>query len=103
MATLRQVHSDLKEIRYYYAKRDMFESASKCIIESGIVEKVSRYNRAMANAPPRLYEVYYCLYGHVLRRRNLQKSYNATRRSSSGATENSAPIWCNILKKHKEV
>ena len=62
MATLRQVHSDLKEIRYYYAKRDMFESASKCIIESGIVEKVSRYNRAMANAPPRLYEVYYCLY-----------------------------------------
>ena len=62
MVTLRQVQSDLKEIRYYYSKRDMFESASRCIIESGIVEKVSRYNMAMANAPPRLYEVYYALY-----------------------------------------
>ena len=62
MTTLRQVYDDLKEIRYYYAKKDIFESASRCIIESGIVEKVSRYNRAMANAPPRLYEVYYCLY-----------------------------------------
>lgn len=62
MATMRQVYADLKEIRYYYSKRALFESASKCIIESGILEKVNRYNRAMINAPPRLYEVYYCLY-----------------------------------------
>ena len=62
MATLRQVHSDLKEIRYYYSKRDMFEGASRCIVENGIVEKVRRYNLAMANAPPRLYAVYYHLY-----------------------------------------
>ncbi len=59
MITVRKVQSDLKEIRYYHSKRDMFESASKCIIESSILEKVNRYNRAMINAPPRLYEFYY--------------------------------------------
>ena len=62
MVTVRQVQGDLREIRYYHSKRDMFESASKCIIESGILEKVNRYNRAMINAPPRLYEFYYARY-----------------------------------------
>ena len=78
MAMLRQVRSDLKEIRYYYSKRDMFESASKKIIESGIVEKVSRYNRAMTNAPPRLYEAYYFLYVSCLTQTELSEKYQCS-------------------------
>ncbi len=62
MVTMQQIYDNLKDVRYYYSKQKMFESASKCIVESAVVEKVNRYNEAVKNAPPRLYELYYELY-----------------------------------------
>ncbi len=99
MTTPRQVENDLKEIRYYYARRDMFASASKYIIESGIIEKVSRYNRAMANAPPRLYALYYALYVEGM----TQESFAAKSGTSrSYVKQNNGKLRAYLVQKFNE-
>lgn len=61
MLSIQQIREDLREIRYYYSKQKMFDSAAK-VIASALLEKVDRYNQAMKGAPARLYEVYISLY-----------------------------------------
>ncbi len=60
--TIREIKSDLREIQYYYAHEKEFEKADKIVGQNRITEKVARYNAAVRNAPPRLYDVYLSLY-----------------------------------------
>ncbi len=62
MVTMRQIREDLREIRYYYSKRELLDKASKVILPNSVLEKVERYNQAVANAPIRLYDLYVSLY-----------------------------------------
>lgn len=63
MVTLKQVRDDLKEIRYYYSRKEIFEQGGRIVGDSvGIVEKAKRYNSAVKNAPTRLYDLYISLY-----------------------------------------
>lgn len=63
MVTLKQVREDLKEIRYYYSRKEIFEQGCRVVGESvGIVEKARRYNNAVKYAPTRLYDLYISLY-----------------------------------------
>lgn len=62
MVTMQAIREDLKEIRYYYSKQKLFDSASKCVVESSVLEKVNRYNQAVKNAPARLYDLYISVY-----------------------------------------
>ena len=62
MVTLQTIKSELSDIRYYYARREMFEKAFDCVGKNAILEKVEKYNKAVLNAPPKLYEVYVALY-----------------------------------------
>ena len=62
MLNLSTIRDDLKEIRYYYSHRDIFEKASKQIGEHSCIEKISKYNNAIRYAPARLYELYVSLY-----------------------------------------
>lgn len=62
MLTLNKIREDLKEIRYYYSRKEMFDEHSGSIAPSAILEKVRRYNEAVKNAAPKLYDVYVCLY-----------------------------------------
>lgn len=62
MATIQQIRADLKEIRYYYSRRKMFDSASVTVIHSAVLDKVEKYNLAVRNAPARLYDLYISLY-----------------------------------------
>jgi len=62
MVTIKQVRDDLRDIRYYYSKKDIFDSASVKIVQNEVVEKVKRYNEAISKAPPRLYDLYIALY-----------------------------------------
>lgn len=64
MKTIREVRSDLRGIRYYYSKEKEFGKAAETVGESKIKETAKRYNQAVTNAPPRLYEVYVELYVH---------------------------------------
>lgn len=62
MLTMVQVRNDLKEIRYYYSMKELFDRSSKTVKPLAIVQKVERYNTAMQNAPARLYILYVSLY-----------------------------------------
>ena len=62
MVNTKMVRDDLKEIRYYYSRKELFDS---CLDEVGkltMVEKVTKYNKAICFAPPRLYDLYVTLY-----------------------------------------
>lgn len=60
--TLTQIREDLKDIRYYYSRKDIFEEAFKCTGTNSIVDKAKIYNEAIQTASPKLYELYVSLY-----------------------------------------
>jgi len=62
MLTKQKVREDLKEIRYYYSKQKMFDDAGKTVVQSAVLEKVSKYNQAVKDAPARLFDLYISLY-----------------------------------------
>ena len=62
MLELSVIRDDLKEIKYYYAHKEIFEKASKHIGEHACIEKINKYNDAIRFAPARLYELYVSLY-----------------------------------------
>ena len=60
--TLTQIREDLKDIRYYYSRKDIFEEGFKCTGTNSIVDKAKIYNEAIQTASPKLYELYVSLY-----------------------------------------
>jgi len=60
--TLKEIREDLKEIRYYYSKQKLFESAARAVVQSSVISKVARYNTAIKDAPARLFDLYMSLY-----------------------------------------
>lgn len=62
MSDLEKVREDLKDIRYYYAHKQVFERASAEHIVNNVIRKAERYNRAMEQAPPILFDLYVSLY-----------------------------------------
>lgn len=64
MLTMNQVRKDLKEIRYYYSMQDLIDKSARVVPPIRLLKLVNRYNKAMENAPARLYVVYVSLYLH---------------------------------------
>ena len=62
MITKDEIRTTLSDIRFYYANIKSFQNASKYVGENRIVETAENYNRAIENAPPKLYELYIHLY-----------------------------------------
>jgi hypothetical protein len=60
--TAELIREELKEIRYYYSRKNMFEEASKEVGAIFVASKIGKYNDAIRFAPPRLYEIYVSLY-----------------------------------------
>ncbi len=62
MVPIEQVKSDLREIRYYYSRKEQLEDASHSIGPLPIKRILENYNCAIRKAPLRLYDLYACLY-----------------------------------------
>ena len=62
MITKYEIRTTLSDIRFYYANIRSFQNASKYGGENRIVKTAGNYNRAIENAPPKLYELYIHLY-----------------------------------------
>ena len=62
--TISQVREDLKEIRYYYSMKELFDSAANTVKPVVLLNKVAMYNEAMKSAPGRLFVIYVSLYVH---------------------------------------
>ena len=60
--SVQKVRDDLKEVRYYYARKELFDEAFAKIGKNKVLSKVERYNQAVASAPPVLYDIYINLY-----------------------------------------
>ena len=62
MITVATIREDLRDIKYYCARKKMFEEASARVGQSSVLEKVETYNKCICEAPPRLYDIYVSLY-----------------------------------------
>ena len=62
MASIEQVKAELREIRYYYSRKEQLEDASHSIGPLPIQRILENYNCAIRKAPLRLYDLYACLY-----------------------------------------
>lgn len=62
MITLNEIRKDLKEIRYYYLRKKMFDEAFESTGVNTVVEKVKKYNALAVTATPKLYDLYVSLY-----------------------------------------
>ncbi|MDD3831649.1 MAG: hypothetical protein PHW00_03210 [Clostridia bacterium] len=60
--TLAEIREDLKDVRYYYNRKKMFDEASQSVGKSSVIDKVLKYNDVIRTAPPMYYDLYVCLY-----------------------------------------
>lgn len=78
MKTLTEIREDLKEIRYYYSRKKMFDEASKVVGKSNVMAKVERYSEAIRDAEPRFYDLYINLYVKGFTQEGLAAEMNYT-------------------------
>lgn len=62
MVTVSTIRNDLKDIRYYFSRKEVFDKALDSVGKSSFTEKIDKYNEVIKNAPPRLYDLYVSLY-----------------------------------------
>jgi hypothetical protein len=62
MTTISVIREDLKDIKYYYSRKALFDKAVAVTNGNEIVNKVNTYNELMKSASPRIYDLYYSLY-----------------------------------------
>lgn len=62
--TILDIRNDLKNIRYYYSRKEVFDDAECNVGKTKLLEKIELYNNAICLAPPRLYDLYVTLYLH---------------------------------------
>jgi len=62
MKNLNEIRTDLKEIQYYYTRKELFDKSLDTVGTNSVIEKVRKYNEIIKSAPPRLYDVYVSLY-----------------------------------------
>ncbi len=62
MIELNRIREDLREIRYYFSRKDLLDKAIQWSGKNELMDKIETYNKAMQSAPPRLLDVYYSLY-----------------------------------------
>ncbi len=80
MLSLAVIREDLKDIRYYYIRKAMFDEATAVTGKTNdILKLVNLYNEAMQKAAPRMYDLYYSLYvqNHTQESLSEQLGYSA--------------------------
>lgn len=77
--TIQEIRQDLRDIRYYYSKKEQFDRASNIILPKALLEKIERYQKAMQNAPARLLDLYISLYVQNRSQAALAYEWNYTR------------------------
>lgn len=62
MLHLEEIRNDLREIRYYYARKEVLDFAISIVGQHSVVTKARKYNSAARHLPPRLLDLYVNLY-----------------------------------------
>jgi len=78
MIQLASIRKDLKSIRYYYSRKEVFDAVNGEVHQNTIMEKVRLYNFLIAGATPQLYDVYVSLYVKSLTQEGLAEELGFT-------------------------
>lgn len=78
MLTIKQIKSDLADVRYYYHRKHVLDEAIGTVGINTILDKVERYHAAVRLAPPQLYDLYVCLYTKNYTQNSLAVEWNYT-------------------------
>jgi len=62
MLNIAEIRDELKQIKYYYSKKELFDKSFQVTGGNIIIDKANHYNQILTLAPPQLYEVYVALY-----------------------------------------
>lgn len=62
MIKTEQIKRELKEVRYYFLRKDNMDELFRQIGQTGLWKLAHKYNNAIRSAPARLYDLYGCLY-----------------------------------------
>lgn len=67
LKTADDVRKDLREIRFYYSMKALFDEAASTLKHTSLLEKVAKYNELVSEAPAQIYILYCALYikGHT--------------------------------------
>ena len=66
MIKLEEIRVDLKEVRYYFSRKEFMDKAFIEVTTNDTLDKVRQYNSLIRSAPPRLFDVYVSLYANNL-------------------------------------
>ena len=77
MINANQIREDLRDIKYYYTHKNVFEEAKAELGESKIMKTVRKYNDIIVSAPAKFYDLYLSLYmcGHTQESLSLKLCY----------------------------
>lgn len=78
MLAIEQIREDLADVRYYYTRKRVLDEAIGTVGTNTILAKVERYNIAIREAPPKLYDLYVCLYTKNYTQNGLSLEWNYT-------------------------
>ena len=73
MYTVNQIRDELKEIRYYMSRKEVFDKSAVCVGKNAIEQKIALYNSMICEATPRLYDLYVSLYLHTYTQESLSE------------------------------
>ncbi len=60
--SIQQIREELREVRYYYSKQKVFNAMESAGIKNKSKVLADKYNKAMENAPMKLFDLYISLY-----------------------------------------
>ena len=60
--TITELKEELQEVKYYYGHKAMFDRALSTVSKNKVLEKVSRYNNLVQDAPAQLFGLYVAIY-----------------------------------------
>lgn len=62
MKSLKEIRKELREIKYYFARKKSMDASFVDIGENRVVKLIDQYNEIAKTAPPKLYDLYVSLY-----------------------------------------
>lgn len=69
--TKQEIRKDLREIKYYYSRINVFESNKLGLFGASVSRKAEKYNKYITDAPARLYDIYVSLYLNNMTQKSL--------------------------------
>ena len=76
MLTMDKIREDLRAIRCYYTRKELFDEAYRTVGENAVVKTVQKYNAVICEAPAQLYALYVGLYVNNVSQEALAEELN---------------------------